>query len=156
MKTSEVTISSKPLFDFILDRANIMPNNAIFETVDIVGSPDHIQDAFSNDFILQNINKFDIVILPDCSGLWWEILNIKNTEEQSIALYSLIENIMKMVKQGGRLYISKIHLFSDRVLDILNKLPNITLTHFGKTAKKLNGGMIEICDVRNSKVRISR
>ena len=113
-------LTSKPIMDYILDRNNIKPESTVFRTVDIdetnISSPDYKIDGFSSEFISHHKNNFDIVILPDCGGRWWDIINIPDQTEQSFLLYSLIESILTIVKPGGKLYLAKL-MFREKVLN---------------------------------------
>ncbi len=120
------------MIDYILERSMIKPESAKFNTVDISGSPDYIIDGFSSEFISQHQNEFDIVMLPDCAGRWWDIIKLDDDTEKSILLFSLIESIMSIVKPGGRLYLSKL-VFSERVLkELIINLQQFNVKRIGK------------------------
>jgi hypothetical protein len=108
LSSSYDTLQSKPAINYILERNNIKPESTTFRTVDITGKPDYQTDGFSSEFITEHKNEFDIVMLPDCGGRWWEISKSGDDIDQSILLYSLIESLMNIVKPGGKLYLSKI------------------------------------------------
>lgn len=130
--TNYADISSRPVIDYILERNNIKPKSAKFHTVDIQGTPDYITDGFSSEFISQHQNEFDVVMLPDCEGRWWEIINSGDDTEKSILLYSLIENLMTIIKSRGKLYLSKL-TFSEKVLkDLVSQLRQFKINRLGK------------------------
>jgi hypothetical protein len=125
-------ISRKPIMDYILEHNNIKPTSAKFNTVDIRGTPDYITDGFSSEFISQHQNEFDIVLLPDCDGRWWDIINSGDDTEKSILLYSLIENLMTIIKPRGKLYLSKL-VFSEKVLkDLVSRLRQFKINRLAK------------------------
>lgn len=109
-------LGQKSIMDYILDKNNIKPDSTIFKTVDIHNNPDYKMDGFSSEFISKHQNEFDMVLLPDCGGRWYDIINMKDETEQSILLYSLIESLAYIVKPGGKLYLSKL-IFTAKVLD---------------------------------------
>jgi hypothetical protein len=126
-------ISRKPIMDYILEHNNIKPTSAKFNTVDIHGTPDYITDGFSSEFISQHQNEFDIVLLPDCGGIWHDISLIRDNEDASIMLYTLIESILTIVKKNGYLYLSKL-IFPEKVLNdvIFNLKQQYTVNRLGR------------------------
>ena len=69
-------------------------------TVDVSGTPDIKNDAFSIDFIDKNTNTFDVVVYPDCGGEWFEAM--KHSENEMITSHSnIILRILPLVKKGG-------------------------------------------------------
>ncbi len=126
-------ISRKPIMDYILERANIKAHNTKFNTVDISGIPNYKEDGFSSSFITKHKNEFDIVMLPDCGGRWYDISLIRDTEEASIMLYTLIESILTIIKKNGYLYLSKL-IFPEKVLNdvIFNLKQQYTVNRLGR------------------------
>lgn len=97
----------------------IYPNDEIeYKTIDVLGNADIPNiDIFK----YKPDNKIDILFLPDCGGLWYELQESKQTTfinyKQLITF--LLENIVKV---GGYLYVSK---FLDKnVLKLLHMLFN--------------------------------
>ena len=72
-------------------------------------------------------------MLPDCGGRWWEIIQSGDDTEKSILLYSLIDNLINIVKPGGKLYLSKL-VFSEKTLDdvITNLKQHYHIIRLGK------------------------
>ncbi len=68
-------------------------------------------NGFSDEFINRYtvISPFDIVFMPDCGGPWYELQNTPTTESIP-RLLEIIERVMRIVKPGGKLIISKIFL----------------------------------------------
>jgi len=92
----------------------------IFQTIDVKPGGTYVADAFSDEFINSNINKYDLVMVPDCGGQWYNyqidiIGNLfesrklseyeKNMRKSS--LISLCINLTKVVKNGGIICFSK-------------------------------------------------
>jgi hypothetical protein len=100
----------------LLHKYNI--TNHKFHTVDTSGTPDYKEDGFSPDFLdkFSNDPYFDIVILPDCGGLWYEL---QKDKIDVAGFINLINNILKIVKIDGKLIISKI--LYDSLWDKLNE-----------------------------------
>jgi hypothetical protein len=84
------------------------PSNVTFLTLDNKpnGKQDFIADGFGDLFINNNENKFDYVFLPDCGGLWYELQIDKKMQE----FINLIIKVLKIVRNGGLLVLSKILL----------------------------------------------
>lgn len=78
--------------------------NVKYSTLDIINKPDILADGFKGEFIEINSKYpiYDIVILPDCGGDWY----LKN--DDTITIFNIINNILKIIKEGGKLYLSKI------------------------------------------------
>ena len=113
------TVISYPMVEGTSNRHTVLTNNDFIKivkdtgyciedyninTLDIVGSPTFMADGFSNVFIEQNENIHSIVLLPDCSGLWFDV--IKRQDQEEIIL--LILKILRIVKPGGTLYCGKV------------------------------------------------
>jgi hypothetical protein len=93
----------------------------IFETIDIIPGGTYQADAFSDEFINQHINDYDIVMVPDCGGPWYYLQNTDlydgvrkirdlTTDEVNVnkeILIKLCLKLTKVVKQGGIIQFSK-------------------------------------------------
>jgi hypothetical protein len=93
----------------------------IFETIDIIPGGTYQADAFSDEFINQHINDYDIVMVPDCGGPWYYLQNTDlydggrkirdlTTDEVNVnkeILITLCLKLTKVVKQGGIIQFSK-------------------------------------------------
>lgn len=74
-----------------------------FKIPDHISYPDILCDLFSSEFIDSNKDKYDIVILPDCDGVYITIQDEKNNDEFLI----LVNNLTALLKNGGLLFLSK-------------------------------------------------
>jgi hypothetical protein len=112
------SIISYPMVEGTSNRHTVLTNNDLIEivkdkgyliedyninTLDIVGSPTFMADGFSDVFIEQNENIHSIVLLPDCSGPWFDTIKRQNQEY----IIFLILKILRIVKPGGTLYCGK-------------------------------------------------
>jgi hypothetical protein len=86
----------------------------IFETIDVKQGGTYVADAFSDEFINSNINKYDLVMVPDCGGQWYEYQsdingNLSEDEKNTRKsfLIALCINLTKVVKNGGIICFSK-------------------------------------------------
>lgn len=144
----------KPFIDNIqVDKFNNCPTT--YETVDIRGIeyeqfsvPDrfgvqipkikkthikhHVANAWSHKFVSKHKGEFDVIYMPDCSGIWWNSVDVmrmikdapkgiwegvtdkerKQTEEYMVMSAKLsavliIWNILSMLKPNGWLFLSK-------------------------------------------------
>jgi hypothetical protein len=110
-----------------LQEAGINESKVIIQTLDIatigkppykVSSPDILVDGFSDEFIQQHKEKFDMVWLPDCDGPWWDIQKTKNMNE----FIKLVNKLTTIVKPGGQLICWKIVYFDvSKVVEALQK-----------------------------------
>lgn len=90
-----------PIFKKILEDRGIDINHVKIDTIDVENGGTIKNNGFSNRFINSHKNEFDIVILPDCAGEWF---NFKND------VYKLIElmlNLLEIVKTGGIIMFGK-------------------------------------------------
>lgn len=83
---------------------------ARIKTVDIHGTPDYKEDAFSPSFMQAHQGEFDLIFLPDCDGPWAKVQmnQALSPQERWFILKDYLYQIMSMVKPGGRVYFSKI------------------------------------------------
>jgi len=61
-----------------------------FETVDTLPGGNYTADAFSDEFINKHINDYDVLVVPDCGGPWYEL--------QMISQYQMTSSTFKKVK----------------------------------------------------------
>ena len=81
----------------------------IFETVDIVGTPDYRTDGFSKLFAQQHLMEYDLLFMLDCGGEW------SITQSFDGAMYvdrinhrdRIVYITSEMVKPGGWIVMSK-------------------------------------------------
>lgn len=88
-----------------------LKGNVSFETVDLLPGGNYKGDAFSDDFIATRQNRYDIVMEPDCGGVWYHLQQDKDSEDENnknkAELIRLSLNLGKMVKSGGLIMFSK-------------------------------------------------
>ena len=100
-----------PIFKQLLTERGIDPMKIKVDTIDIVPGGTIVADGFSKSFIDSHENEFDIVILPDCGGLWYEFQKEHN-DENFQSLLSLMIELLRLVKPGGIIMFGKI-LYED-------------------------------------------
>lgn len=57
----------------IFDKNNWSYDNVSIDTIDIINGGTFMDDSFSDEFISQHQNEYDIVFVPDCAGKWMEL-----------------------------------------------------------------------------------
>ena len=87
-----------PIFKQLLTERGIDPMKIKVDTIDIVPGGTIVADGFSKSFIDSHENEFDIVILPDCGGLWIEFQKEHNDENFQRLKSSISENKIYWVK----------------------------------------------------------
>jgi len=110
-----------PIFKQLLTERGIDPMKIKVDTIDIVPGGTIVADGFSKSFIDSHENEFDIVILPDCGGLWYEFQKEHN-DENFQRLLSLMIELLRLVKPGGIIMFGKIlyeDWFNRRLTDAL-------------------------------------
>ena len=110
-----------PIFKQVLTERGIDPMKIKVDTIDIVPGGTIVADGFSKSFIDSHENEFDIVILPDCGGLWIEFQKEHN-DENFHSLLSLMIELLRLVKPGGIIMFGKIlheDWFNRRLTDSL-------------------------------------
>merc|ERR1712146_373395 len=95
-----------PILKFMLDENNINIENLNVDTVDIYPGGTIHADGFDNNFINNHQNEYDIVVLPDCSGIWVDYQKLENFEDKENKkryeqFIYLIINLMRLVKPNG-------------------------------------------------------
>jgi hypothetical protein len=50
-----------------------LDEDMIVDTVDIMPGGTYVEDAFSDEFINKHINHYDVLVVPDCGGPWYEL-----------------------------------------------------------------------------------
>ena len=121
------------IFEQIIYDISIPKERAVFETVDIQPGGTHQQDVFSDDFITQHLDEYDLVLIPDLGASknatfcgipfdkkhnWYALQETKNiytnvpktSEEIQMDLNMLIAISLKLtqiVKKDGYLFFGK-------------------------------------------------
>jgi hypothetical protein len=107
----------------ILQMIEKKTDNVIIKTVDIIKGGDFNEDAFHENFYKKHCNEYDLIFLPDCAGEWYYlqcnyeedyVIHLKHDnycykspDELKEMFLNIIKNVDSMLKNGGRLYISK-------------------------------------------------
>ena len=78
----------------------------------IIGNPDIKVDGFSKTFITNHPDKYDIITLPDCDGIWYTYqkqgyTDIPTGVEEQQALVLNIINIFNLLNINGYMILSK-------------------------------------------------
>ena len=60
------------IFKLLFTKYNLK-GEAIFETVDINSGGTYQADGFSDEFIELNKGKYDLILVPDCAGIWYKL-----------------------------------------------------------------------------------
>ena len=108
------------IFDTIGEEYNI----TTFLTIDnseFNNTADLQVDGFSDEFINANKEKFKVVFLPDCGGIWYEY----QRDNDLTSFVNLIEKLKNLVTPGGAIYFSKF-IQPSMMGDLSNKLQNVT------------------------------
>ena len=89
-----------------------MLSKPLIYTVDIQGQPNIFADGFGEEFLsyFSNPNPiFDIVFMFDCDGPWSYFQGFNDNKKEDInKIIELINNVLRIIKPGGKLIISKI------------------------------------------------
>jgi hypothetical protein len=93
----------KELFDEIGQEYNITTYLTLDNSSSRFNNADIKADGFSDNFIVQNEEKYEVVYLPDCGGKWWEYQEKKRYKD----LLELIQKVKKLVRPGGALFLGK-------------------------------------------------
>jgi len=96
-----------PVFKQVLKDRYIKESDTTIDSIDIMPGGTITTDAFSDEFIKLNQHKYNIVILPDCAGPWFEFQK-KDTQENLQSLLLLMIKLTKLVKPGGTIMFGKI------------------------------------------------
>ena len=118
-----------------------------FETIDIIPGGTYTQNAFSNDFIDRHREYYDLVMVPDCGGEWFEyqspniqnktkglfspVIPLSNDDQnkRKTELIKLSLKLTKVVKKGGIIQFSK---FQNETPCIIEEI------HFNTFSEALN------------------
>ena len=117
-----------PIFKQILIERGIDPTKIRVDTIDKVPGGTIVGDGFSKSFIDSHENEFDIVILPDCGGLWIEFQKEHN-DENFQRLLSLMIELIRLVKPGGTIMFGKI-LHEDWFNILMGAFTNTTISQY--------------------------
>ena len=117
-----------PIFKPILIERGIDPTKIRVDTIDKVPGGTIVGDGFSKSFIDSHENEFDIVILPDCGGLWIEFQKEHN-DENFQRLLSLMIELIRLVKPGGTIMFGKI-MYEDWFNILMGAFTNTTISQY--------------------------
>ena len=117
-----------PIFKQILIERGIDPTKIRVDTIDKVPGGTIVGDGFSKSFIDSHENEFDIVILPDCGGLWIEFQKEHN-DENFQRLLSLMIELIRLVKPGGTIMFGKI-MYEDWFNILMGAFTNTTISQY--------------------------
>lgn len=92
------------IFQKIVESNNLI-GNPYFETIDILPGGTYQQNAFSDEFIEDHIEDYDLVLVPDCDGEWSTLIG--GCDKDKTQLILLCIKLTRIVKQGGVLFFSK-------------------------------------------------
>jgi len=84
---------------------------SICETIDNApnSKASYQEDGFSNKFIELHLEKYDLVMVPDCAGPWYELQMKNNIEE----LIKIATNLTNLLTPNGVIIFSKFISFKD-------------------------------------------
>jgi len=82
-----------------------LKGNPSFETVDSTHGGTFVADAFSDEFIDKHISEYDLIMVPDCGGIWY-YLQVDQTRDIKILIEKCIK-LTKMLKPNGIIEFSK-------------------------------------------------
>jgi len=118
----------KTFFGHIFQNYNVKDKKGapIFKTVDnskyTQNDADYKEDVFDDKFINAHLNEYEVIMVPDCGGNWFEYDQQKKYED----LLDLCLNLTKMLTPGGIITFSKIH--DEFPLMLENKLKSSNFT----------------------------
>lgn len=85
----------------------------VIDTVDIIPGGTYTADAFSEYFITDHIEEYDLIALPDCGGPWVETVHAQEDYKgmdyniRLDILTQIVVRIMDMLKFGGKIMLGK-------------------------------------------------
>jgi hypothetical protein len=79
--------------------------NVNYQFIDTLDKGDIQADVFEDTPETHNVQKADVVYAPDCSGLWYQY---QKSYWKKTYMEKNISSLLKWVKIGGWLYVSKI------------------------------------------------
>lgn len=74
--------------------SQLVPENSVYETIDILPGGTYQDDCFSEEFINRHIGYYDIIISPDSGGPWYTFQINRDYDQFS----DLLEKISTMLK----------------------------------------------------------
>jgi hypothetical protein len=88
-----------------------LSGNIIFDTVDVIKGGTYQRDGFSEDFIIEHLGEYDIVLIPDCGGKWFTLQQDKKLLDKNLSelINNNVINVLRLVKLGGAIIFSKIY-----------------------------------------------
>jgi SAM-dependent methyltransferase len=111
-----------------LTERGIDPTKIKVDTIDLAPGGTIVADGFSKSFIDSHENEFDIVILPDCGGLWNEFQKEHN-DENFQRLLSLMIELIRLVKPGGTIMFGKI-MYEDWFNILMDAFTNASIFQY--------------------------
>lgn len=103
------------IFPRLFEKYNL-EGKPLFETVDIRPGGTYNADAFSNVFVDSHQGEYDLVIVPDCNGSWYEF---QYEDPESVDNFlSLCLKLTIMIKPTGLILFSK--LMKKGIIPLLN------------------------------------
>jgi hypothetical protein len=99
------------------DTVDILTNDP---GMDLQGNYHYRADAFSDKFVNEHDKEYDLIFLPDCAGVWWNVQN-PVTDKSAADLAALMMKIFTMVKPNGSLFASKILCAEEDVMQHLSQ-----------------------------------
>ncbi len=95
------------IFESVVKESGSDIKNYNVYTLDIIGNPNIKADGFGQEFINKYSTNpaFDFVFMPDCAGPWYRLQGPDFLGFEPII--KLIDDVLKIVKPGGKLVISK-------------------------------------------------
>ena len=103
------------IFPRLFEKYNLK-GNPLFETVDVNPGSTYQMDAFSDEFVNSHKNEYDLVMVPDCNGSWYEFQDgVKESDDDFL---SLCLKLTIMVKPTGLILFSK--LMKKNLIPLLN------------------------------------
>jgi len=108
------------IIESLINFVGVNINTINFDTVDILSGGTIIDDCFSKQFIDINSCKYDMIIMPDCGGPWYDLQCQNNINE----LIKLLIMIISMLKHKSSILIDKFLCLNLRTCTI-NLLKNL-------------------------------
>jgi hypothetical protein len=83
-----------------------MTGDPTFDTVDIKKGGTFTADAFSDSFNDQHIEEYDLIIAPDCGGVWYTHQESSDDNDKDELIF-LCLGLTRMLKPGGLVQFGK-------------------------------------------------
>ena len=121
------TETDKTLFELLFEKYNLSGIPKFF-TIDNhkKSTADFVDDAFSDDFINKNLNTYDLVMVPDCGGIWYDL---QLTELYKITEHEIPNKIKDYTQEE---YVKNLCTLISSCLKLTKMLKNNGIIQFGK------------------------